>query len=66
MTVCGSWWCVGETTISLTALVEGQHNLHRHRVLTVSVPCTPSPVWLKRRCFQLVLAYLWCEIVSLN
>ena len=39
-TVCGSWWCVGETTISLSALVEEQHNLHRHHVLTVSVPCT--------------------------
>ena len=32
---------------------EKQHNLHRHRVLTVSVPCTPSPTWLKCRCFQL-------------
>ena len=52
MTVCGSWWCVGEITISLSALVEGQHNPHRHRVLTISLPCTPSPVWLKCRCFQ--------------
>ena len=52
MTVYGSWWCVGETTISLSALVDGQHNLHRHRVLTISVPCAPSPVWLKCRCFQ--------------
>ena len=52
MTVCGSWWCVGETTISLSAWVEGQHNLHCHCVLTISVPCTPLLVWLKCRCFQ--------------
>ena len=49
----GSWWCVGVTTLSLSALVEGQHCLHSHRVLTISAPCTPSPFWLKCRCFQL-------------
>ena len=52
MTMCGSWWCVGVRTLSLSALVEGQHDLHSHRVLTISVPCTPSPVWLKCRCVQ--------------
>ena len=43
MTVWGSWWCVGVTTLSLSALVEGQHCMHSHRVLTISAPCTPSP-----------------------
>ena len=38
-------------------LVEEQHNLHSHCVLTVSVPCTPSPVWLKYRCFSSSTAY---------
>ena len=45
MTMCGSWWCVSETTKSQSALVEGQRCVHRHRVLTISVPCNPCTVF---------------------
>ena len=53
-TVCGSWWCVGETTISLPALVGGTtqpaSSSRAHRICTMhpvaglaQVPLFPAP-----------------------